>query len=335
VNFHYLLQHLLFNNLTAGVPLRGTLLILHPPEPESLVISWDWRIEVILLLLLAGTVYTLGWSHLRRQKAKIAALSRLVAYLGGLVILGLALISPIDGLASQLFAMHMVQHLLLAMFAPPLLLIANPLPFILWGLPKKARLGVGRLLRPKSAFRQTLHLLTPPGVVWMVFIATFLGWHDPKAYNAALRHDLLHDVEHFSFFLTAMLFWWHVTSAAPHIHRPLSRTARIAFLLITAPINMLTGLTIAFASQPIYTYYTEVPRLWGFTVMEDQILGGVIMWIPGSMMFIIAALILIAQLIEIEENKPPLPISEWAQEEALLAPGWQSKSPRKLKSQRR
>lgn len=294
-----------------------------------LLLSWDWRPDVVLVLLLAGMIYARGWWRLRSlhsgqspsQKRRLAAGWRLAAYWGGLVILALALLSPIDVLGDQLFFMHMIQHLLLVMLAPPLLLVANPLPFSLWGLPAGVRHEVGRLLNPTAAFRQSLRVLTRPGVVWIVFIAIFLGWHDPHAYNATLRNDLIHDLEHLTFFGAAMLFWWHVTCAGPRIHGQFSRGIRVAYLLSVVPINMLTGVAIAFAREPIYAYYATASRVWGMTVMQDQMLGGVIMWIPGSMMYILAALILIAHHIQAEEDKPPLPESVWATDKAMVAPG--------------
>jgi cytochrome c oxidase assembly factor CtaG len=228
--------------------------------------------------------------------------------------------SPIDVLGGQLFFMHMVQHLLLVMIVPPLLLLANPLPFFLWGLPAWARHKAGGLLSRRSAFRRGLYALTAPGLVWMAFIAFFLGWHDPSAYNAALRSDVIHDLEHLTFFGTAMLFWWLIIGAGPHL-RSHSRGVRLALLLATVPVNMAAGVVIAFSNQPIYTYYTTVPRLWGMTVMLDQMIGGVIMWIPGSMMFILAALIIVSRMIQTETAKEPLPESEWATDEAMLAPG--------------
>jgi putative membrane protein len=223
-------------------------------------------------------------------------------------------------LGGQLFLMHMVQHLLLLMIIPPLLLLANPLPFLMWGLPARARHQAGRLLSRGSAFRRGLYALTAPGLVWMTFIAFFLGWHDPNAYTAALSSDVIHDLEHLTFFVTAMLFWWLIIGAGPRL-RSLSRGVRIALLLVTVPVNMAAGVVIAFSSEPIYTYYTTVPRLWGISVMLDQMIGGVIMWIPGSMMFILAALIIVSRMIQTEDGKAPLPESEWATDEKMLAPG--------------
>lgn len=306
------------------------------PVLSALLLSWAWRADVVLVLASAGTIYTIGWRRLRnprqeyssrrgqqRHRWHLATGGRLAAYLVGLAVVALALMSPVDVLGDLLFSVHMIQHLLLVMLAPPLLLIANPLPFFLWGLPVGVRRRVARLLNRKSAFRRGLRSLTPPGLVWIIFVAVFLGWHDPNAYNAALRSELVHDLEHLTFFGTALLFWWHVTGVGPRIHRRFSRGARVAYLLVTVPVNMLTGVAIAFSTRPIYTYYTTVPRLWGVTVMQDQMFGGAIMWIPGSMMYIIAALILITGVVQAEENKQPLPEAAWATDPAGIAPGWE------------
>jgi putative membrane protein len=305
-------------------------------ELRAVLLSWDLRIEVILVLVVAGALYTRGWRRLRAprsgaedakssrpgdERGRLATGGRLAAYLGGLVILGLALMSPIDVLGGQFFFMHMIQHLLLVMIVPPLLWLANPLPFVMWGLPYRGRRQVGEWLRPRSTFRRRLRALTPPGIVWMLFVAAILGWHDPGAYQAALRDELVHDLEHLSFFLTAVLFWWHVIYAPPYIHKRLARGARVAYVLAAVPPNMAAGAVIAFSGQPIYPYYAGVPRLWGLTVMQDQMLGGIIMWIPGSMMYILAALVLISRWLQAEEQKPPLPEIEWATEENMVAPG--------------
>jgi putative membrane protein len=210
----------------------------------------------------------------------------------------------------------MVQHLLLVMIAPPLLWIANPMPFSVWGLPTGLRLEVGRLLRQDAAFRRTVRSLTTPGIVWMAFVAALVGWHDPRAYEAALQYDLVHDLEHLTFFGTAMLFWWHVIGAAPHIHKRLSQGVRIGYTLSVVPPNMLTGIAISFTSEPIYNYYATTRRLRGMSVLQDQMLGGTLMWIPGSMMYLVAALVLIARMVRAEENRQPLLESEWAADEA-------------------
>jgi cytochrome c oxidase assembly factor CtaG len=274
-------------------------------DPQ-LLRAWDFRPEVLLTLLLAGTLFSLGWWRLRQVPSERFARGwRLVAYLAGLGLLGLALLSPIDTLASYLLSMHMVQHLMLVMLIPVLLLIANPLSFTLWGMPRPVRQRVGGLLRRGSALRRALTALSSPGLVWLALVIVLVGWHDPRAYDAALRSDFVHNLEHLSFFAVAMLFWWHVTGAGPRLHASTSTGMRIALLLITVPVTMGIGIVIALSTRPIYLNYLTVPRVLGLSVMEDQRLAGAIMWIPGSMMLILAALVLIARAINVEESKPP------------------------------
>jgi cytochrome c oxidase assembly factor CtaG len=302
------------------------------PLLRATLTSWDWRIEVILVLLLAATLYAVGWWRLRRRSPgrtnrnrwQANAFWRPLAYLGGLSILAIALMSPIDVLASQLFTMHMVQHVLLVMVIPPLLLLANPLPFSLWGLPDGLRQRAGGLLAREAAFRRILKKTTGAGVVWMAFVIVYWGWHDPTAYDLALRNQWVHDLEHISFFAVSVLFWWHAVGAGPRIHRPMSQGVRFFYLMSAVPIGMVAGLAITFATEPIYTYYEAMPRLWGLSVMDDQRIAGVIMWVVGSMMFMLAALIVAARWLQREERKPALPESAWATESALVAPGMES-----------
>ena len=299
------------------------------PVLRATLTSWDLRIEVILALTLVGAIFYTGWWRLctstragkKLNRWRMGAGWRPVLYLGTLVLLGITLMSPIDVLSAQLFTMHMIQHILLVMIIPPLLLLTNPFPIILWGLPRTTRIGIGRLFSRESRFRYYLARLTSPALVWFAFVIVYWGWHDPNAYTLALESALIHDLEHLTFFGVSLLFWWHVTAAGPRIHKRLSPFARFAYVLTAIPPNMIAGVVIAFTGRPIYPYYAAMPRLWGLSVMEDQQIAGVIMWVPGSMMFILAALILVGRWLQEEEKKPPLSHSTWATEEALAAPG--------------
>jgi cytochrome c oxidase assembly factor CtaG len=308
------------------------------PVLKAILFSWDWRLDVLVVLALAGTLYTMGWWRLGQRKTaqtispkevtrrsrrwSLASRWRPASYWLGLSIVLLSLMSPIDVLAAQLFSMHMVQHLLLIMVAPPLLLLANPLPFLLWGMPDRVRRTTGRvmgqLMGGDAKFRSQLRAVTTPGMTWMFWTITVIGWHDPGAYNAALRSQFVHDIEHLSFFLAGMLFWWHVTGAGPRIHKQPGLVGRILFVISIIPPNMVSGIVLAFASEPFYGY---AGGFLGVSAIADQQLGGVIMWIPGSMMYIVAALLLAARLLGQEQQKPSLPESLWGTDEALLAPG--------------
>ena len=263
------------------------------PVLKAVLLSWDWRLDVIIILALAGILYSRGWYRLRKRSRhagkryqqstrtqwRLANGWRLFSYFLGLFLVALALLSPIDALGQQLFMFHMIQHLLLIMFAPPLLLLANPMPFILWGLPDSWRYHVGRglsyVLHRDSVVRNTLRTLTATGVVWLIWVISLIGWHDPGMYNAALRSEFVHNVEHLMFFVASMLFWWHITGAGPRIHKQLGVwVARIGLLIGAIPPNMLLGVVLAFATTALYSYYTAVPRLWGIDVVTDQRIGG-------------------------------------------------------------
>jgi putative membrane protein len=280
------------------------------PTLKTLLLTWDWRPEVIVVLLSLGAIYGLGWWRLHRMgHRRLANGWRLVAYWGGLAVVGLALLSPVDLLQSLLFSVHMLQHELLMMVAPPLLWLGNPLPFMLWGLPAAARRQASRLLTRQAIFRSGLRRLSAPSVAWLLYVANFWLWHTPTAYDAALNNELIHDVEHLSFFLTALLFWWHVTNAVPRIHGSLGYGLRVAYVLAALAQNEVLGVSIAFARQPLYPYYTTVPRLWDLSVLDDQMLGGAVMWVPGGMMYVLTVLILLLRLLDREEKETSRQVS--------------------------
>lgn len=289
----------------------------------ALLTSWDFRLIVIIGLAIPGILYIRGWRYLRtvtrssddpgraNPRAALVAGWKPVAYLSGLVVTGFALMSPVDVLGGQLFFMHMIQHLLMIMISAPLLLVSNPFPVLMWGLPRRGRQKVGGLLNGPSRFRRIVTRLTAPGIAWLFFFTVYVGWHDPNLYNLALRSDFVHDIEHLTFFFASLLFWWHVTGVAPRFHRTLTTFQRLAYVLAIIPANMILGVVISFATEPIYTYYTTVPRIWGLSVIEDQMISGIIMWIPGSMMYILIALILVSRIVQREAEKPESPDLPW------------------------
>ncbi len=281
------------------------------PLTKALLLSWDLRPEVLVPLLLLAALHFTGWLRLRRRSdGRFANLWRLASYTGGLLALALALLSPIDVLSGQLFSAHMVQHLLLMMVAPPLLLLANPFPTFLWALPSRLRAPLSAAFRRLTAWlardafiSHSLLKATAPSSAWAIYVLVFFAWHDGNAYSLALRFPTVHRLEHFTFVGAALLFWWHVTGAAPRFHPKPAQWLRVAYVLAMIPPNMLLGVALSFAATPIYRYYESIPRLYGLSVLDDQVWGGLIMWIPGSMMYVIAALALLARLLMTAELK--------------------------------
>lgn len=294
---------------------------------QALLLSWDLRPTVVLVLGVMATLYLVGWRRLRAAaRARAAAAGRspqfslaagwkLATYWGGLLTLAVALMSPVDILGSQLLFIHMIQHLLLTMVAVPLLLIGNPFPVLVWGLPKSARHQASGLLNGRSAFRQALAKITSPGIVWLLYVTVLVGWHDPGLYQWALRNPFVHDVEHISFFATTMLLWWHILGVAPRFHRSMTVGLRIVYTISVVPVSVIVGVVIAFATTPIYPYYAAAPRLMNLSVIEDQIIAGILMWIPGSEMFFWVALLVLTQIVNPEANKPVNPNPPWLVDE--------------------
>lgn len=267
--------------------------------------AWSWRTEVLLVLVLLAGAYTLGWWRLRCRlgRADLARPGRFLLYLGATGMLGLALLSPIDRLGSLLFTMHMLQHELLAMGAAPLLLLANSLPILLWALPKPLRHAMGRCLVRDAPVRRALQTITWMPVAWPLFMVIYWGWHVPPAYEAALAHELLHDLEHLSFFGTAVVFWWPIVNPAPRMHGHIPYTFRIVYVLAALLLPMLPAMTIAFfARRVFYPHYAAVPRLWGLTALEDQAAGWILMGAWEGLVFLIALLALLARAFDREER---------------------------------
>ncbi len=291
------------------------------PLLRALFSAWDWRLDVSVVLLTFAILYTTGWWRLRRLgKRKLANRKRLVAYWGGLITLAIALMSPVDPLGGQLFFMHMLQHMTTIMVSAPLLWLGAPFPFLLWGLPPTVRKRVGGLFAQGSPVHAGLQLITQPAFVWLMFIVVYAGWHDPNLYNLALWYGWVHDLQHLTFFATAMLFWWLVIGAAPHINRP-PIWGRLVMVVGVIPINMAIGVVIATSSEVLYSYYASVPRIWGFTLLADQSIAGVIMWTSGSEMLVLAIIFLIAGAMRGTDKKPPAPVTGWDRDAAMIAPG--------------
>ncbi len=271
----------------------------HEPLPfDALVlvfgmIPWNFRADILLALALAAAVYLTGWRRLRRQADGAATLSGLALYLGGIAALLTALVSPVDRLASERLSMHMVQHILLLMVAPLGILLANPFAAVVWGLPAAIRERFAALFRDGAPLRSALSVLTSMPVAWALYVANLWAWHHPALYQAALEYWWLHDLEHWLFFGTAVLFWWPVVNAAP-LFRPMRPLGwRIVYLLAATLQNTLLGMAIALPERVLYPFYAAVPVIEKLSPVQDQALGGGIMWVSGHM-YIVPILVLVA-----------------------------------------
>ncbi|MGH2544859.1 MAG: cytochrome c oxidase assembly protein [Ardenticatenaceae bacterium] len=248
--------------------------------------SWSWNPVILVGLLLAAASYAFGFYYLHRHGRLQGLIQRGLIrqrqpwlFVAGLAALVIALLSPIDTLANMLFLAHMVQHVLLMMVAPPLLLLGLPSPLV-------------RLFILETRVRGILERVTNPVAGYLLFNANLWLWHFPPAYEAALRNELIHDLEHALFFYTAILFWWRVIEPTGGWF-PLWRwpPAKWLYLIVAAPPTYLLGSILWSSSTVFYPYYTQVPRLWGLSALADQQAGGFIMWIQGWMYVMLSLLV--------------------------------------------
>src|SRR5439155_3313945 len=231
-------------------------------------------------------VYARGWLALRRRDARRWHGGRLAAFLGGLMAIFLALASPLEPFAALVLQAHMAQHLLLMMVAPPLLWLGAPLFPLLRGLPEPVRLYWAAPLFRSQTLRRACARLTHPAVALPVFVAATWLWHAPALYDLALHSPGWHFVQHASFLGAALLFWYPVVR--PYPSRPRwSAWLLFPYLIIADLSNTILSALFTFSNRVLYPYYAEVPRLAGLSVLEDQSAAGVLMWVPGSVAFLL------------------------------------------------
>ncbi len=258
---------------------------------------WSWNISfpVTAALMICAAIYIRGWRAGRRLLHDQNDASRLIAFLAGLAVIFVALESPLDSFDGVYLAAHMTQHFLLMMVAPPLILLARPVVPLLRGLPKpvaKEALGPFLTWRP---LRRFFEWLASPLVAWVVFAASTVGWHVPYCYELALHSRFWHGAQHASFFWTGILFWWLVVEPGPGKSK-WPRWAAIPYLLASDLLNTAISAAFVFSGRILYPSYAAV-HVSKAAALSDQTLAGLIMWIPGEMIYLVPAFFLTMRVV--------------------------------------
>jgi len=245
----------------------------------------DVALKSLLALLLAAVAlaYGRGWARMHALGHEPARW-RAASYAAGLATIALAVLA-LDSRAEESFAAHMIQHLLLIMVAAPLVLLGNPLPLVLWGAPPGLRRALATTLRPGARLRAALSLLTWAPVAGTVYVVTLWGWHVPLVYDAAVEHEALHAVEHALFFAAATLFWWPIVEPAPRLRPRLHPGFQLFYLLLAT----------ALPERAFYPHYVTMAAILGTSAVDDQALGGGLMWTMGHM-FLLPILVILYRL---------------------------------------
>jgi putative membrane protein len=245
------------------------VLVLHPFGPAYQAgFSVHWSTVIGILGLAALYVWR---SRAERQRPTV---TQSLAFAGGLLTMFFALNGPLHDLADyDLFSAHMVQHLVLIFVVSPLLVIGTP----------------GWMLRPALRWPgvgPTARWLTQPKHCFIIFNVIMAGWHIPGPYNLAMAVHPVHIVEHLMFMAAAVLMWWPFLSPLPELPRLAYPGQMLYCFLMSIPMSIV-AIYIAMADHVLYPAYEIAPRVWGLTPLEDQQLGGLIMWIPGSVVFLV------------------------------------------------
>ncbi len=261
----------------------------------DLFTQWDIPWVVTSKLALIAVIYMRGFRRIRRTRPAQFPVWRLWSLLGGLVALFVAVSSPLDTFSESLLFMHMAQHFVLMSIAPPLIVLGAPVVPMLRGLPR----WFIRLLRPlfvTQALPAAGRFLTQPRVAWLAMAVSFIGWHIPRAYEFALSSENWHNCEHACFFFTNLLFWWPVIRPWP-TRAQFSLWLLVPYLLLGEVVNTILSAFLCFSGRVLYPSYAAIPRPFGLSALNDQVAAGAFMWICGSMVFVIPAVILVARLL--------------------------------------
>ena len=247
------------------------------PRPAT-PYEWSWSLHpsVIIGTGLLGALYFYGIGPYRRRHGlPPASLWQILSFSAALLVLLLALNGPVHDLSDYyLFSMHMVQHLVLTLLFPPLLLLGMP----------------GWLLQPlvrPPPVRRVARVLTHPVVAAGVFTVTIAVWHLAPYYDLMMRNHDVHILTHLMFMVTATLLWWPVISPIPELPRLGYGLGMLYLFLVGIPMQLVAAM-ITLADSVLYPWYAAAPRTWNLTPLEDQQLGGLLMWVPGNLWMFLA-----------------------------------------------
>jgi putative membrane protein len=295
--------------LPAVAPLVSGPWLAHAPAAGGVAGPWWswWNLDPLItanLVLLAGW-YAGGYRALRAQRGGAAPVGRghAAAFAAGLLVLALALLSPIDVLALELLSVHMVQHMLLMNLAAPLVVLGAPVRTMLWVLPPAWRQMPGRGRRRLETHGVPRYLLWQPLLLWITYAAVLWVWHLPRLYEAALHQPWVHDVQHLMFFGVSCLFWRVMFDPIGRLR--LSRGLAVMYLFATSLHATLLGVFMALAPRLWYTTYAERTTAWGLAPIEDQQLAGYIMWMPACMAYAAVAAIIFGRWLHEEGVRRP------------------------------
>jgi putative membrane protein len=272
-----------------GLLAALTPIAAHAAAKASTPQWWTWDLSPYIVVPTA-LVLAIYWRGLeRRPGAFDAQPARHIVFLAGVTVVFLSLASPLDGLSDHLFSAHQVQHMALRVVGPMLVAFAQPQATLVAGLPRWSRRGVMTRLAKSPAIKRTFVSLAHPATATLVFVASLYVWQWPPLHNRAILDEGVHDVMHVTMLLAGLFYFWRVFDQRPP-PKGVRFGARLMMLWVGVLANIPIGAFTCFKSHELYPAYDVVGRLFGVSPMDDERLGGFIMWAPSSMMMLFAIL---------------------------------------------
>ena len=277
------------------------------------------------LLVAVTFFYLLGWVRLRRRKVRFAGALRLLVFVFAVTTTALVFLSPLNWLNREYFFVRTGQYVLLCLFAIPAFFISCAFDVALWGLPASTRKAVVRWMRSRSLLRRAVHSLTRPWIVFFLFIALFASWYDARIASWLLRDDLLHTASLLALGVGAMLTWWHLIGTGPRLHWELSPWLAALAIVVLELVNMSVAVPLAFSTEPVYPHYAAASnhpdRFLMLTIADDQSLGGGLLWVGGSAVFLSSIVLILNRLFERHGMNRADPWPDWDADEKMIMPG--------------
>lgn len=257
---------------------------------QPLLQSWFPPIAVTASLCLLTLVYTRGWIRVRAVSPGLISPLRFTSFAAGTAAIWLAIGSPLEAFDDVSLTVHMVQHLLLMTIAPPLILAGAPTLALLQGVPRAInRYVTGPIVRSRLA-KSFMHAATHPVICWLAATLALIVWHLPSVFGLALRLDWLHELEHASFLVTGLLFWWPVIQPWPSVARWPQSSIPLYLFAATFPCDVLSGFLV-FCDRVVYRSYLSAPPLLGLSPLQDQECAASLMWVAVTLIFLTAAIV--------------------------------------------
>jgi putative copper resistance protein D len=269
------------------------------PEPRLPGVLLAWSLDPLPLLGVAVAAASYAWAARRVTRAgrRPHPPWRVACFMGGLAAIILALSSPIEAYEGVLFSVHMVQHMLLELVAAPLLLLGAPATLALRAASPSVRRRLLSVLHSR-----VVTVISFPLIGWVLFAAVNWGWHFSGLYDQALENQALHYFQHATFLLAALLFWWPVIGADPSRWR-LPYPVRLFYLFLAMPQNSFLGVALMSAPAVLYPHYLTNTRAWGPSGLADQSVGGILMWVGGDLVFLVAMGAVVAAWVRHEDRR--------------------------------